>query len=383
MKPLALLVSTATDWLGTARMPYALYKAGFEVLLLTPRNSLTEKSRFVTRIRHLPDHATATDWVLAFAATVETNSPALVLPGDDMAFRLLQMLVLSPPRELSFELHLELAKLIRSSLGDPAYYRTSVDKTLLPAAAEALGVRVPSYAIVSTPEEAERMLGAVDGPLVLKRGYGFAGQGVAICSSREELQRAFSDFARADAADLEPATGVRLLAQAYVPGRIVYYGIAAWKGLLLAGFAMDKLVVNPEPTGPATVVRYYRAPEIRDFAERLVGGFGISGLLHLDCVSHERTGEAYLLEINRRIGPGTFRGALVRVDMCAALRAALDGLPSPSRSDLEDGESGVMANFPQEWLRDPESHYLRDYPVDVPWEEPELIEAMLALGHSS
>ena len=34
---------------------------------------------------------------------------------------------------------------------------------------------------------------------------------------------------------------------------------------------------------------------------------------------------------------------------------------------------------PTEWLRDPESKWLRDYPVDVPWDEPELFEAMLDL----
>ena len=60
-----------------------------------------------------------------------------------------------------------------------------------------------------------------------------------------------------------------------------------------------------------------------------------------------------------------------------------NGLPSPSRSDLDEGESGVRPNFPQEWLRDPNSRYLRDYPVDVPWEDPELIEAMLALRHEA
>jgi hypothetical protein len=32
-------------------------------------------------------------------------------------------------------------------------------------------------------------------------------------------------------------------------------------------------------------------------------------------------------------------------------------------------------------LPDPESRYLREFPVDVPWDEPELIEAMLAMRH--
>ena len=35
--------------------------------------------------------------------------------------------------------------------------------------------------------------------------------------------------------------------------------------------------------------------------------------------------------------------------------------------------------FPQEWLRDPASAFLRDYPVDIPWDDPELFEAMIAM----
>jgi len=42
-------------------------------------------------------------------------------------------------------------------------------------------------------------------------------------------------------------------------------------------------------------------------------------------------------------------------------------------------QSHNSAHFPQEWLRDDASRWLREYPVDVPWDEPELIEAMLAL----
>jgi hypothetical protein len=30
-------------------------------------------------------------------------------------------------------------------------------------------------------------------------------------------------------------------------------------------------------------------------------------------------------------------------------------------------------------LRDPFSRWLREYPVDVPWDDPKLIEALLAL----
>ena len=53
-----LLVSTASRWLGTARMPRSLARAGFEVFLLAPRDSLALASRFVTRSVVLRDEAT-------------------------------------------------------------------------------------------------------------------------------------------------------------------------------------------------------------------------------------------------------------------------------------------------------------------------------------
>jgi hypothetical protein len=57
----------------------------------------------------------------------------------------------------------------------------------------------------------------------------------------------------------------------------------------------------------------------------------------------------------------------------------MHGLPYTGRTDLDEGEAHICVSFPQEWLRDPESKWLRDYPVDVPWDEPELFEAMLDL----
>ncbi|MEO8755497.1 MAG: hypothetical protein ABI624_22775, partial [Casimicrobiaceae bacterium] len=79
--------------MGTARIPGALAKAGFDVSLLVPENSLAERSRFVTRVAHLPDRTTPAQWIDAFAAMVESISPRIVMPCDDTAFQLLQLLV--------------------------------------------------------------------------------------------------------------------------------------------------------------------------------------------------------------------------------------------------------------------------------------------------
>ena len=378
-----LLVATATQWTGTARIPRGLAHAGFEVSLLIPRNSLAEKSRFVAKIGYLPDQATPMQWVHAFAATVAATSPRLVVPCDDMAFRLLQMLALTPPPRLLPALQLRLAALIRESLGDPTHYRASTDKTLLPAAAAALGVRVPPHALCARADEIEAFAAAHGWPIVVKRRHGFAGQGVAICADRNDVAHALARFGPADAQDLvDPATGpTRYLAQAHLPGRTQYFQGVAWNGRLLAGYAGEKIIANPEPTGPPTVTRYFRSPRLRAVTEQLVAGFGMAGSFVVEFRIDERTQDAHLVEINRRISPVTHLGAMRNVDFCAALYAAVNGTTSTSRADLSEGEEGIAVFFPGEWLRDPESRYLRDYPVDVPWDEPELIEALLALRH--
>ncbi len=319
MKTSALLITTTTHGYGPARMPQSLFEAGFEVSLLAPANALAEKSRFIARVGHLPDAATPRQWIYAFAATVKACAPRLVVPGDDNAMRLMQMLVLAPPPEMQPAIQAELAALVRDSLGEPAGYESSSDKLLLPAAANALGVPVAPHAQVGNAAAAE------------------------------------------------------------TAGPLVSYPAAAWKGELLSGYAAEKLVVHPEPEGPSTVSRYHRSPALRAMAGTLAKGLGITGFFSLECAIDRSGGTPYLLGINRRIAANTHRGSAFNVDPCKALLVALHGLPSATRADFDEGEEHIGVHFPQEWLRDPGSRWLRDYPVDLPWEEPELIEAMIAL----
>lgn len=373
-----LLVSTATRWFGTARMPRALVHAGFDVALLAPKGSLAEKSRFVGRVGHLPDNATPRDWIYTFAATAKATAPRIVIPCDDMSLRLLDLLAQSPPDDMASELQLQLAALIRESLGDPKYYGTSIEKTLLPPAARALGVRVPEHEVVPGFAAADAFASAHGYPVVLKRTHSTAGDGVAIVGNRDSLQRAFGELVK-DAGPLDHAGTGTWLIQQHVRGHLCYENVAAWQGVRLAGFAVDRLVAHGDVKSPAAVIRWFHSPELRDMSKRLVSGFGMSGLFATECVIEERTGDAYLIEINRRLTPGMHIGQRIDVDLCVALHAALTGAKSSSRSDPSPGEEGVGVHFPQEWLRDPESSFLRDYPVDVPWDDPDLLEAMVAM----
>lgn len=373
-----LLVSTATRWIGTARIPAALAHAGFTVALLTPRHSLAEKSRYVSKVGYLPDNATVAQWVTSFAEIVTAAQPRLVVPCDDMAFRLLARLCRSAPRGMPPSAQARMSSLIEYSLGDTAHYEASVDKTLLPAAATALGVAVPPFSIVDGPAGADAFIRAHGYPIVIKRAHGFAGTGVAICANADDVADAFRRFSAPQALDFgDPLCG--FLVQAHVPGSVQYYLSTAWRGRLIAGYASEKIVANPHPTGPPTVTRHFRSPQLRSIAESLAAGFGISGHFFAEFIVPTGTDRPLVLEINRRITPGSHRGSLRNVDHWAALHAALMGTQSPSRSDFDEGEEGLVVWFPEEWLRDPESRYLREHVVDVPWDEPELFTALAAM----
>jgi glutathione synthase/RimK-type ligase-like ATP-grasp enzyme len=374
-----LLVSTATRWYGTARTPRALAKAGFEVTLLTPRNSLAESSRFVTRVAYLPDTATPLEWIHAVAATVRAVSPRQIMPCDDVSFRLLAMLALSPPPQMQPALQAELAGLVRASLGSPEHYRASVDKTLICEAAARAGVRVPEHAVIGAIEEATAFADRHGYPVVVKRPYTTAGDGVRIVADSRELASAVADLVAPKLDDLEPEATRRLLIQKYIAGNLCYQNVAAWQGRYLAGYAGDRIEAYGGPMTPGTVVRYHDSSALRDFAVQLVEAFGMSGLFASEYVVEKSTGLPYLIEINRRISPGTHFGAVMNVDLCAALHAAMQGIASPTRGRLDPGEERIFVQFPLEWLRNPQSPWLRRHPVDVPWDDPELLDAMLAL----
>jgi glutathione synthase/RimK-type ligase-like ATP-grasp enzyme len=378
-----LLVSTSTRWIGTARIPRGLARAGFDVALLTPRNSLAEKSRFVARIAFLPDVTTPHQWVSAFAGTVRATAPRIVVPCDDMAFNLLQTLVLAPPHDLQSALQLELSLLIRASLGEPAYFRASIDKTLLPAAAAALGVRVPAFRNVAAIGEAETFAREHGYPVVLKRSHGFAGNGVAICADAGELGAAWRRLRVDDPQVLGAGAVSGLLVQAFVHGATVSRSTVAWQGRQLAGTTRERLVQNPPESGPGSVVRYFHQPEVARLCSTLIEGFGMTGFSGIEFRVEQGTGLAYLLEINRRVTPGASTSDLAGIDLCAALHAAVTGTASTVPFDVAPGTDRIIARFPQEWLRDPASPNLNRYPVDAPWDDPGVFEAMLAMRHDT
>ncbi len=254
-----LLVSTATRWLGTARMPRVLARAGFDVALLAPRDSLAAKSRYVSRVAYLSVTATPMEWLLLLVQTIDNVSPDMLVPCDEMAVRLLFTLVVEPPTGLDAGLQARLVALITDSIGDPRFFAASIDKTMLPAAANALGIPMPPCAVATRVEDAIAHARALGYPVVLKRRFGFAGQGVAMVSNRDELAAAAKQLLRPDQLDLGGQREPRLLVQAYITGRCQSQALVALRGEPLECFGWERHVATNPVKGQTSVLRFVRS----------------------------------------------------------------------------------------------------------------------------
>ncbi len=371
----ALLVTCESEWLAPIRMPAALHRGGFDVTLLVPSGALAAHSRHVTRSRLLPENASAQEWLFALIAAVEAVAPAILLPGDEMSLRLMQALVCEPPPGPQPAAIKDLAALIVDSLGSPKFYRAGVDKTLLQPLMEQAGVRVPGYRVVRSPEEAAEAARALGPEVVVKPGGGTGGRDVIDCDTPQEASAAFRYVLEATGKDRTMGREPSILIQRRIDGLMVPRTSVAFRGKELAGFARERLQTIAPHRG-STVVRYVHAPELATFSRAAARALGITGFFTIEYCVERTTGQAYLIDLTRRMAPPTHTGNLVGVDLCAALAAALQG-EEVEPLDLPENSSRMMTLFPQEFWRDPKSAALRQYPSDVPWDDPPLWRELL------
>ncbi len=282
-----------------------------------------------------------------------------------------------------------LCSVIERSLGAPSSFPLVYDRTRFLEIAQEEGIRVPKSEGLTDLHQARIWAARASFPAVLKSNGSSGGVGVKIVHTREEAERAFRSLlapplmARAakralmdgDMSLVWPSilrTRASVNAQGFVAGREASSTFACWNGKVMSGLHFEVLNTT-ERTGPATVIRMIENREMSSAAEKIACRLNLSGLVGLDYMLEEQTGSAYLIEINPRatqvghlaLGPGR--------DLPAALYAALTG--GMIREAPKATENKVIALFPSEWKRNPDSAHLRSAYHDVPWEEPELVRA--------
>jgi carbamoyl-phosphate synthase L subunit-like protein len=376
-----VLVATTSRWYPTARLAMALANAGCEVEAVCPKLHPLGMTRSVRRAHVYYGLAP----LMSFARAIAITKPDFIISGDDLATQHLHQL--HAQERSNGKAESPISALIERSLGSPESFAIVTERAVFMDLAHEEGLRVPPTQVIRNIDDLRTWVARRGLPVVLKADGTSGGDGVRIAQTMTEAERFFRELqappllARAvkralvdqDKRLVWPSLLRRrpvVNAQTFVAGREATSAIACWNGSVLASLHFE--VVNKASSrGHATVVRLIENAEMSAAAEKMARRLNLSGLYGFDFMLEADTEKAYLIEINPRSTQVGHLSLGPERDIPAALYAALSGKvvrPAPQVT-----EKDTIALFPQEWIRDPESPFLRSAYHDIPWEEPELI----------
>ena len=380
-------------------------RLGCECAVLSSPGSASSTTHFVAAHFHLPHLRHLPLRLLAARFRVEQVCrdwrPDLIVPLDDFAGWLLRGLA------TDHSVGTEFRCLLEYSLGSTSGYDAVCSRTNFLELATKIGIRVPASCAVdrTTAVTAAEAMGF---PVMIKLNQTDAGQGVAIAKDPAQLLASIDAlgigrgrllrrtktaagrfFWKRAGAWITPGRIFEL--QQFIPGVPAMHIIAAWQGRLLAGVSFVKAAGTPRPFGPSTVVRCIEHTEMNATATKLVAALGLSGFASFDFVISSDGGEAFLIELNPRCTPALHLGRLFGHDLCGSLAQHLGWVKEPLETTVLPKET-IVALFPNEIERDPESAWLRSGSGmlhDIPWQDPGVVKhcyrrlLQLHPGHSA
>ena len=366
-----VLVFGVEKWIGIARLPKLLRDAGFTVGVLTAEGTFIQATRHADGMFKLPrvDGPTV---LKALGGAVDDWGAELIVPGDDSVLSMLQEIAGMDARGGPTGLSESAASVVRRSLPAPRHFDATTRKRAFAELCGQLRVPTPEW---RTAVNMADLLAFAEGfgyPVVVKGDAGVAGAGVHVCRDEDDLAKAGYASLTQFKSHGRPGAVEPVLVQKYVEGSIRHFISVSWEGSVVAGVAGIKLRVWPPATGPSTVIQFVEAGQIEEYVGVLTSHARFTGFASHDYVVEEGTGKTYLIECNPRPVAGTSACVHAGVDLGAALFARATGSPRP-RFFLRDGT--VVALYPQEVVRDPDSEFLKTAIVDRPDDDPNLLAA--------
>lgn len=373
----SVLVASSAWWPAPARLAMAFAREGFHVAAIHPRgHPLLHVSAVQKCYRYSPYRPLS-----ALALAINTCEPDLVVPTDDRSAVHLHALHAGADARTT--------ALIRRSLGAPEAFPTLASRHATLELARQLGVRVPPTLNLRSAADLDAWQQPF--PWVVKSSGSWGGAGVYVVQDREMARAAFRSLARPldaaralkrwlvnrDGFSLAPwLAGVtpEVVAQRFISGTAATIAAACWNGSVVAAMSVQALRTQG-PTGAATVVRAIDAPEMVEAARRLAAALCLSGLHGLDFVLGP-DGRSWLIEVNPRATQICHIAREGGMSLAACLGAQLTGDRIPTESPVP--RDTTIALFPQAWRGEPLQPLLATEAHDVPWEEPALVEDLMA-----
>jgi len=363
-------------WPSSARLALAFLRHGFRVSAAVPSGN---PIRHVTGLDALYPYQ-GMRALSQLKSAILTARPELIVPCDDATVWDLHALHEQSP---------ELRPLIERSIGSSHAYPIIRSRNQVLQSATKLGIRVPRTLPVTSEEDLKDW--PADAAAVLKLDGTWGGAGVVIVDSRQEAIRELRKSRGAinagrmlkrwlidgDPIPLWPSrrrAAASLTVQEFIHGRPATTMVACWEGEVLA-IVTAEVLASQGATGSAIAVLLSENEEIERAARLMVKEFGLSGFHGLDFMLEEKTGAAWLIELNARATQLGHLRLPGQGDLAGFLAAQLRNEPMPEPTDCV--RERIVALYPQALNQDTDRVYLFSGYHDVPWEEPALRQELL------
>ena len=381
-----LVIATQKTALA-ARVSIALAEVGFRVAALTPHGHPVRRTRKIKD--HFANHARPRGKSIVRA--IDRWSPDLLVCTDDLAVSELQRLHQRTTTSNDGSRR-HISKLIELSLGPSTSFPAMHNKSDFLAQVEIEGLRCPRTIVIPATRAFESVPTELIYPIMVKADQSYGGMCVRVVNSASDIRatvwelqtpttwrrifrRIFGSIlgSKALAPFISPRLRRTISLQQFIPGRPSNRAVICWKGKVLAGVSVEAVEVMHNH-GPASVVKLIDHSEMAKFAEQMVKRLDLSGFVGFDFVL-DSSNEAWIIEMNPRVTPICHFSLSDGTNLAGSLYSQMTGRRPLSR--LAPIERSVIALFPNEVLRSPDSEYLQSGHHDVPWNEPEFVRCVL------
>lgn len=379
-----VLILATTNWVSTAQLAMALTATGCRVELMAPAGHPALATDAIA--------AHHSYWpmlpMLSLRRALGACRPDLLLFADELSFLLVEELARWALATDSGEAAATLA-LLRRSFGSVECLPLTRSRMALLAAAEVAGVPIPLTYPLRTDTDVVRVTREMPGPWMLKADATWGGFGVRkvteaarLAATWKQLQQPLG-FLRSlkrgwsgkEWAHLQVwLRGSRrdVIAQSFIWGRERTGMAVCVRGRVVAAACLQVEEVQ-YANGPSTLLKVVEDEAMLQCMNRVAGALGLSGFCGFDFMIDAASGEPLLLEMNMRPTQIAHLPLGVGRDLCAALVREVLGC-----SEVADRpcvcDTGLIAQFPQEILRDPSGSRLSGAFHDVPWTAPALVQ---------
>jgi len=372
-----VLLLATQPWTTACRVAGRFAKHGIRVFAVCPPCHPLRHTKSVSKRFHY-------GWLFPEAAlqrAIDKIGPDLLIPFDDGTVMHLHALHRTTTSSATRDL-------IERSLGRSIEFPLIDSRFEFLELAAKLGLHVPP----SMRLRSETDLNDWDQPFpwLLKSTMSWGGTGVRVVNSKHEAREAFRLMSRpmgrvkavwrwlnGNGFYLRPAWArvvPEIIVQGFVPGTPANAAFACWNGKVLGNLSVRALKTDG-PTGQALSVQVVESADMETAVKTMAHELSLSGLNGLDFMI-DANGVAWLIECNPRVTQVCHVLTVGHSSLADRLADALCGRPVSTECPVEAGT--VITMFPRAWQTDPSDTLLRSCLHDVPWEDPDLLRALLA-----